>query len=259
MRRKALGGAVALIAAVNGIVLAGAAWNRSGTPEATLALTERELPESWRRASNENSGIALALRFQHLPEYPWLDRAKLQSLGFDLAEHATDAERYKDPLSRRGYVVLEFDGAAWSNLLQEKEQALVEMPARIQAGEATEQQQKFAQDSLERMRTEESRLVPVDAGPDAGALRARFPDPERYLIAPARFDVRRYYRHAAGAAPAEGYLRGILVDTIHLPADLHPALAEAKRQGSPQPRYRVTLHYGRRHEPWIGELVPVRE
>ena len=56
-----------LVAAVNGAVLSGVAYNRSGPPEARIVLSERELPLAYRR-HEENSGLALRLAWRTIGE-----------------------------------------------------------------------------------------------------------------------------------------------------------------------------------------------
>ncbi len=257
MRRTSMTAALVLLVLVNGLVLAGAAWNRSGMPDATLILTERELPMSmWLPEPDGNSGISLRLRVPFRGDYAWLDEVKLRALGFDLAR--PEGGMVKEPLSRRAYVVLEYDGAAWAARLRQKEEALAELSAQIAKGEATEQQRKYAQQQLKRMRSQESRLVAIDAGTDAVALRARYPDGGQYLITPAEFDVGYRYRSPGESdAKTRGYIRRILVDSIHVPAAHHQAIKQAARRGANGPGYRVTLHYGRRHEPWIAGVRAV--
>ena len=188
MRRRALLAALALLVLVNILVLAGVAWNRSGQPEASLALTERELRLVYRgRGREEDSGIALALTLHHDSYAPaWLDEAKLRELGFRpdrirLADGRAD-ERYKQPLPRRAWVVLEFDGAAWRAVLEERERDLDELPAKVAAGKATLEQIAIGERAVARMKTSGSRLVAVDAGREAAELRARYPDRAQYLI-----------------------------------------------------------------------------
>jgi hypothetical protein len=77
---------VGVVILANAVALVGVARNRSGEPEAEVLLTERELPFApW---TDETTGVFLRLEWQRsLPgskvETPWLDRAKLESLGFD--------------------------------------------------------------------------------------------------------------------------------------------------------------------------------
>ena len=58
MKKYGLIAAIALIVLTNVVVLAGVAYNRSGEPDATVTLTERELnlAGSWRLEDREDSG-----------------------------------------------------------------------------------------------------------------------------------------------------------------------------------------------------------
>ena len=85
-RRWGLVAGLALIAATNAVVLAGVAWNRSGGPEATLALTQREVTLLAFHIG-EDTGLALYLALGGDPWWEagaktWLDRDKLAGLGF---------------------------------------------------------------------------------------------------------------------------------------------------------------------------------
>ena len=59
--------AAGLIVISNALSLAGVAWNRSGTPDSQLRLSERELPFAWREfGPQENSNLALRLALGQL-------------------------------------------------------------------------------------------------------------------------------------------------------------------------------------------------
>jgi len=61
-RKHTLLAGLGLIALTNAIALSGVVYNRSGDPEATLRLTQRELRTPYRWYGNrENSGLALSL------------------------------------------------------------------------------------------------------------------------------------------------------------------------------------------------------
>ncbi len=279
MRRAGLMGALGLVVLINGIVLAGVAWNRAGEPEATLVLTERELPMAWGVfGSHENTGIALSLNQAWAAPSDWFDEVKLRELGFEperyVAPDKAGADWHKQPLPRRAYVVMEFDGPAWAALLQKKEQEVRDMPAQIEAGKRTQQQLEYEQHELERMRNASSRLVAVDVGNDPEALRARYADTHRYLITAA--EVRMGYSYSRGSdgraekPMMQGYIGEILTGTIHVPARFHAVLNEAigrvranastaYRPDAPTPRYQVTLHYGKRYEPWVVSIEPLEK
>lgn len=275
MRRVGLFGALALVVVVNSAVLGGVAWNRSGQPEATLQLTERELPLRHRYVrSKENSGLGLTLRLfedSHSPE--WLDERKLRALGFRperyYAADESGYERDKRALPRRAYVVLEFDGPAWQAALEEREQELAELNRKIETGEATVKERERLKKSLERMRHSGSRLLAVDAGDDARVLRERYPDTSRYLITTAEFRMRidrsKSAERETGWAVVRGHIGRIHSSRIHVPLQHHEALqavlgsdtrSHRRRGAGPveSPRYAVTLHYGKRYEPWVAGI-----
>ncbi|NIP73959.1 MAG: DUF4824 family protein, partial [Gammaproteobacteria bacterium] len=211
MRRMGLAGAFALVVLVNGAVLAGVAWNRSGTPDATLPLTERELRVHYNTFRNrENSGVALSLITTRTTRSPqWLGEAKLRQLGFEPQRLRDGGSEYrKSPLPRRAFVVLEHDGPAWAALLKAKEREVAQLPARIEAGERTERHLEQARQALERMRESASRLVPVDVGIDPEALRNQYSDRRRYAVMAA--EIRMGYG-------GRGSIGRILSGPIHVP------------------------------------------
>lgn len=268
MRTARWASALVLLLLVNVVVLGGAAWNRSGPPEATLTLTERELPMSRSFVSDENSGVGLNLQLCGAGDTSWFDEAKLKALGFDPEAYiAQDEASRKRPLPRRAYAVLEFSGPAWEEALRRERQKVTEPRAQIDAGEAV-QGLEAPDQRLRRMQTRDSRLVPVDAGNDPQALRKRYPDSARYVITPAQ--VRMYRCFLSGCeTPVYGRVTRILTRSIHVPVEYHGILAEALGRERPSwgssyydkdvpgPRYRVTLHYGSRYEPWIAGIEAI--
>lgn len=276
MRRWALPGALLLILVVNAAVLGGVAWNRSGDPVAALVLTERELflPPGG-LASRENSGVALRLKVSHYSRTPeWLDGAALKNMGFDpewYVENRQQGHEYrKQPLPRRAYVVLEYDGAAWTALVQRMEDKVAQVRERVEAAELDERALERARRRLERFRTRASRLVPVDAGSDPASLQARYTDGSRYVITRAEIRM-RFGRPPSSEDPSRergpvyGYIGRILPGSVYVPLKFHDALQSAVRTDHPdpasgsaepgwQPRFRVEVHYGKRYEPWIVQL-----
>jgi hypothetical protein len=266
MKNKLLLGALALIATINAIVLAGVASNRAGAPDAVLALTERELPQSWRSGrAHENTGIALELQYAY-DAYDWFDQSKLHAVGFDAdAFQAATARAYgnrKEPLPRKAYAVLEYEGPAWAARLRKKEAEIAGISAGLGAGEYTRQDLERAQRSLEEMRETESRLVPIDVGLDPAALRARYPDASRYLITAA--EVRMHIGYSDPKRRGEGHAQGnitrLLTSPIHLPRRFHATLVQATRRQPAilqPPRYTATVRYGTRFEPWVVDLQAI--
>jgi hypothetical protein len=103
-----------------------------------------------------------------------------------------------------------------------------------------------------------SRLIAVDAGLDAGDLRRRYGDRSRYIVAPG--SVRLFLdtddddedKHRA-------YLQNLRTALIHVPKEHSGFLADLDAGGDQPPRYAVTLRYGRRLEPWVIEVEPLTQ
>lgn len=262
---------LALVVLANAALLLGVAYNRSAASDGLLQLSERELllpPTGW-GVARENSGVALRLQWR-VPTaraiaprpYPlysgaasaWLDKDKLRALGFDISGAAgTPAarRRYFKQLPRDVLLVMEFDGPAYQASLS----AARAYAERSEAKLATDPQNrayKVSAASAKRMLSYEehgaSRLFVVDAGLDAAALRAKYPDRSHYVI------VRGTVALGAGGT---GRVAGVSIDEINVPARFRQVFATMPRTyrylttPPPQGRYRVTVAYGRRLEPWI--------
>ncbi len=289
---RALGAGCGLVLAVNAVILALAAWNRSGQPTCQLTLTERELalPEVRDR---ENSVLFLRLLPTSMPpeavrrvaywrraELPavdllWLDRAKMRELGFGEREESSGvaAERHSgSPQERRVLVVLEYEGEAWRSWIAGREEAVAKLRREVDAGAAKAEELADAEALLAFDRTMRSRLFPVDAGFDAAALRTRYPDSQRYVVVDG-IVKRALPRPASGEPGPTGAVAGLLVADVRVPPEFGERLeglvpegsweelqerarAQAK-QGWPQPtapRYRATISFGRRLEPWLDSV-----
>jgi hypothetical protein len=96
----------------------------------------------------------------------------------------------------------------------------------------------------------------VDAGPDAQALRAKYPDRTRYAIVKGK--VRPTYQTGRGKeARWTGYIDGIQNAQVNVPLEIRKAVESAPRsipsagvQGG-GPAFEVTVAFGKRFEPWI--------
>lgn len=226
--------AAAAVLISNGAALAHVWLNRSSV-ESEVVLTEREMP----KVGQEQDDTGVSLRFEWanvrgVGVEDWLNGAKLRELGFDVgAGTAAEAAmpRYYSLLPRPVFVALEYDGLAW---------------------------QRYRGFGVI------SRLVPIDASLDAGALRARHSDRSRVLIVSATVRV-----ISAGPGNAQqivgltGALEPLIAE-IHVPLPLSRSLDSI--QGSIninagpsfQPRYEVHLRFGAHHEPWVESVTLLR-
>jgi hypothetical protein len=278
-RNRTFAAGIALVALTNAVALGGVAWNRSGTPESELKLSQRELQGSYSfRHDGGDAGSELVMRwrmhgveFDHLYYYEasyggtpeWLDEAKLAALGFDVSKQpdpARENRRYRRLLPREAFIVLELDGPAAQMALQRARERL----AREAAKEATEKDRKemnrlkMAAEALKREETSSSRLFAVDVGLDAAALRARYPDRSRYAIVRGKV---RASPPATGAREKDrrwsGYVESLDNPRVNVPLEFRRSAGAALRavpQAGPLelgPRYEVTVAFGKRFEPWV--------
>jgi len=278
MRRTGLWWAAALVVASNIGAWGFAALNRSGEPEAVLELTERELRLPAKQA--DNTALTLALAFERpRPAGPlrppreagWFDRAKLQSIGFDCSVPVTpeNASRYMMP-PRSTYAVLEYEGEAWRRQMDEPplepaqppaQGATSEKPAAAEAAGTAGAQPPEASSTGGQDRLLQSHLVAIDVGNDPVTLRQRYPDRRRVAIVEATAEMQ--FVNSPGQAPfLAGRVMSVLPGEINVPREwimlLEGLQTERRATTRPpplhDPRYRVTVKWGRNLEPWIADV-----
>jgi hypothetical protein len=264
---------LALIAVTNAVALIGVNYNRSGEPDAVAVLTERELRLPYRHGFlKENSGIALNIlwrvgyrapyrpsRYDRIEHALWLDKEKLEALGFDLSEplNSEKARRYyKKMLPRDVYLVLEYDGDMHKQTIEKRKSELAEQQALLTNNPEKmdfKKQVKNARDRLEAEEQFNSRLFVIDAGRDKTVLRGRYPDRTKYLIMAGQVDLHVY------ESSFKGNIRSLTIKSVNVPLDYHSILVplmdqDNHRKQSEGPRYRVKLATGQRLEPWVKEV-----
>ena len=291
MNWRRVGVSAGLVVLTNALVLIGVMYNRGGEPEAQITLTEREVPLSYEAfQSEENTELALRLHWQSpahrwqafmiepRPEPDWFDQAKLEAVGYDCSLPLSDplAEQYYDKmLPREAFVVLEYGGQAWARWLAEWERAKVFMAEQVNKGKRSKQDLERLNDAYDRLPKSGSRLLAVDVGSDPIQLRQRYPERNQFVIVQAQ--MRLYFAREGKTESGERWpvhLRGevtqLLIDDIHVPFELRTVLDALSRSeghhgrtpSSPfvrpgeakEPRYEVTLRFGKRYEPWVTAI-----
>ena len=270
--------------AINAIVMAGVFRNRSRAVQ-EITLTERELPfnDFGRGGRDENSGLSLRLDYDNdfsvlSPRSGWITIKHLQDIGFDttMPPEAPGAfAHYGKMLPRKAVVVLEYDGNRWRDWLADQARELAQHEADGKAENESDEALKERRERYETDRVGHTRLFAVDLGTDADALRSKYADLHHYVLWPASVQLRdqtEYYGNENDSKhrPAKWYLTGsltLLNDQINVPLALRPALDpylnlnDRMRNYSRNhpPRYLITLQLGRRMEPWIAAVEPMRK
>jgi len=262
-----------ILAATNIVVLYGVASNRSGEPESLVTLTERELDLSY-NAYEENSGLALRLSWRALgKEDPhgysswsnptWLNAQKLEELGFNVDDNTSpyDNTRYYRVIPKEVFIVLELGGEPYREALKragrvfEKEQAFIQDNPDDKSSQDRFEQ---AERKFERERQDATRLFAIDAGLDASALREKYGDRTRYII--ARGLVKPGYRYS-NKEDVFGYILRLSVGKIHVPLQHQQIFAsimdqyDSRKNNFGSLRFQVELAYGQRLEPWIVSVL----
>jgi hypothetical protein len=238
LSRMVLG--MCVIALTNAVALIGVRSNRLGSPVQVVEFSQDEL---WMiETEKDDSSVRLRLNsgFEEAPDgtQRGFDRAKLMEIGFDLPPTA-DSARNVSPVPREAFIAFRFR----------------------QAGEDMSRSPEGAPVAARRApRYAASRLVVVDAARSYEALRRRYPDSQKNPI--ARGVVYAHPLRVTGAPeavksgelPWQGHVSTLIPSEIHVPHP-HSARLAPLKQSSPELRkYRVTLHYGKRLEPWVASV-----
>lgn len=249
MSKLSLWAAAAIVLAANAFALLHAARNRAGAFDAELVLSSpREVQINSSSLTDDDSGVSLDLHWTDAGTAPWndpiqmpptwLDRARLQALGFDTSMDPGNAKAqrfYDRQRPRRVFAALENDGPGF--------QALSEAWER----QAEQNRAKGIASQSYNYRAQGSRLVAVDADADPEKLRARHPDRTRVAIVPAVVAL-----DLIGYAPPPPRLRGRLQE---IPASLNvPLPLSARIRGDSRRDYSVRVRWGSLYEPWVESI-----
>jgi hypothetical protein len=235
-----------------------------------LELTERELRLPY-KTNDENSGLALQLewriirdsehgsyRYGNWGSPAWFTAQKLAEMGITIDESTcpgANSKREKVRLPKDAFIVLEYDGNAYQEVLQRAEESLKKAEAALRASKHDKKVQdsfKEAKERLEAERTMASRLFAIDAGLDAGKLRERYGDRSKFIIMSGI--VRLECRSDKNKKEVVGYISDIRVDKINVPLryrSIFDLILAQNRTAKSGPRYKVEVAYGSRFEPWI--------
>ena len=290
MTRRGFVIALAVVVVVNIGALAGIARNRSGEPEATVLLEEREL--QLLPADRDTSALQLRLRYQNAPfsDDPrgaaaenvlaprFLNEARLAAVGFDCSVPPADpgaALFYRSALQRPAFIVFSIGGPEWERqvaLWQQREGQRVE--GQIAGGELSGEAIERARAEIAEGPRRLSRLLPIDAGRDAAALRAAHPDRTRFLILPGVVRLDFIESKEPGGPSIHGHLMDVFPQILDVPPEVRAPLdpfreplssgqpaARAQRAGGwgirmldHAPRYEVQVSVGRALQPWITHV-----
>ena len=260
-----------VLVATNIFVFAGVVSNRSGTPEALLTLTERELQLAY-QPQKENSGLALQLVWRALGKDDniynysgrgnpgWFNADKLRELGFKIDDTISLKENgnsNRQSISKEIFIVLEYNGELYREAVQRAEKAHAKEEGLFKVNNDDKRLRDNYEGAEKRLKLEctaTSRLFAIDAGLDPERLRDKYNDRTRFII--TKGVVRPNYNYDNKKKEVAGYISKLSVETIHVPLEHRKILDNISAQNKTKrnelpPRYDVNLAYGSRLEPWI--------
>jgi len=244
LRLPILGFAVVL--AVCAGTLLSSVYNRSGTPESTLRLSERELelPTGDESGKQENTPLTLRLVWRveskdqvdpaataaSATRAAWITRSKLAQLDIPIPS------RVRPDTFVSTLLVLEFDGPAHARAVSRACN-----PASLARDERT----------CEFEVKKSSCLYVVDAGNSVAELRGRYPDRAHFAIVSGVIKLSQ----DLNTGELAGYVSGLSVDTIQgmepLRSTIDPATGEMLwHRLLARHFFDAVIAFGRRLEPW---------
>ncbi|KGJ96908.1 DUF4824 family protein [Colwellia psychrerythraea] len=266
MKKHLLIGLTILIG-TNLAALGGVVYNQMSDATAQLTLTERELSLPYNSgAQKENSGISLSINWrtptgENETYYPYNSRdvkltiAELLALGFA----QTDIKDNYWVESRELYWAFEFDGALHKAEIikaEDKYQAAI-ATYEEQPNDTSSRKKNEYSESLEREKTNNSRLFFIEASADYESLADKFSGQKNILIVKGL--AKPYYNNDKTYSLM---LKHLSVSNIMVPLEYSDALSHLKRvdrRDITPPRYAVDISWGSRLEPWITNINKTEE
>ncbi len=285
MKRFGLYIAIAIVMITNVIILSGVAYNRSGNPEFSIDLTERELP--LKHISKENSGLFLSLNWNmqgktingsNSPKNNWLNKSKLEQLGFNTSfplDTKRSWEQYYSQLPKEAFIVLEYEGDAWEKWETKLKNEIRTLKEKL-GKETIKKSINFQKRRIRNLEWDlyyKSRLYAIDAGINLFSLKEKYPNQSNYLIVPGTIKIQKYNLSEFNSEGKKinkpylsGYIKELSIMDIYVPSDQKdilknlpprvPKYSNEKMDGIEiKPRYKVQLNLGKRLEPWIQNIT----
>ncbi|KIM10709.1 MAG: hypothetical protein KU38_07130 [Sulfurovum sp. FS08-3] len=250
--KKLFGFALAIVVFVNIMMLGQVYINSHSNPTSLITLTQRELP-IYTYHQKDISTQYTSIRFNsenHYHSILWLDEDNLTKLGFNMnqikKEWTGKIGRFFD--TKEVFVALECDGKSYQKYLESKKQ---EYDKRVQEYNSSihgnyRSYIRYAKETLEYVKTKESRLFAIDASRDFQSLRQKYPM-ENVMIAKALIKV------TISKSPnrVQGHISKLLVPAIHLSKE---HLKQIKFLEDRSVKYTIKLALGNLFMPYIVDI-----
>lgn len=269
--------ALSLVLLVNAFILIGVWYNRSGDPESTVVITEREvrMPYSWNK---DQTSLHIDWRivssegdsYNSYNSPAWFDQEKLVSLGFEFFDNY-DSNINTHFIEAEAILVLEYDGDAYQKavkIAQDRVGKVERKLAQLVGGDELKTELeielqadlKDAQETLKHEELSASRLFVIDAGLDEETLRAQYPDNQRFILTYGIVNVGSYGSYGNNVkSDIHGRIYRLSVEKLHIGNTVSSIIDKFDQNGQYSrnvnlPRFSLGVHYGQKLEPWIEQF-----
>lgn len=260
LNKKLLLGLSAVIILVNMWVLAGVFLNKSEITS-KVVLSERELTVPY-FYDTENSGLSLRIDYRfltndgdgeefyrwHSPK--WLDKEKMQSLGF--SEKELSLENTDSLAEKEVFIALELDGAAYQESLNKAKRKYEQTLLGLEQDEI-----KYAKNHLLQEEKNSSRLFAIDADANLDVLQGRFHQQNNVIITRAVISTTRWQGKSSTGFKV-GRIDSLSVSHLYVPYPMNEKVKslELRDYDDFQPsRFDVAVNIGAHLTPWISDIT----
>lgn len=257
------------ILAINALILAKVAYNKSESL-LKITLSERELAlPSY--APKENSGLNLRFNYRVLTSdidtymsfaprrYPdWLDKEKMESLGFTMETEATENDTNNKGVTKERIIALEFNGESYQQMLARVQEWHAELSTEYEAGKERYPTQESIDRRLNKEKFQASRLFAIDAAVELEELQSKYAGKPNIIFAKALISTRGYGYKTNNDVKRFGYIQNLSIETINVPNPFNVTLKnlpQTEYNAVNHPRYLVDLEIGKGLEPFVTDVV----
>lgn len=254
---KLLWSAAGLLIAVNGVVLAHSYYNRHEV-QARIPLSERELnfPHNY-GFEKENSGVSLSVQWNTRPNTTEDDNdyyrrdLQLTSEHYATFSFSEVCEHRRINTDKQGFVLIEFNG----DVYQQRIERLRTYLNQLQQSSAAAEKIKDAEEDLQQVEKERSRLYIIDAAASRATLetvlsKQKKTSASQFLILPAVISDSYRQCDSKQKDPSTVYIDELLVDRIYVPREYHALFSDKKTDK----HFQATIAFGKMDEPWLESL-----
>jgi hypothetical protein len=233
--------------------------SHSSPPTTQITLTQRELRLPYKNKQDSSIYLRISYRVsttdtscynQNNPK--WLDTKLLKKLGFNIDQY-TDLKYNKTIMPRKVFVVLQYGGVNYKNLLKNAKERVLKHQLLYEKNKNNKSYKQHYEDAKIDLQNEQlyrSKLFVIDAGLNPKKLRQKYDDDQKFIIVGAIVSIYRYH-NTKNKKKFYGFIKKLLIPKIYVPQKYH-YIFDYKTKN--KLKYEVQLNYTNLYEPYIKSI-----